>query len=220
MEIVGMVRGLDVAPEELAAFIKRSVALKPGRLILWKARITNMKNLNMKRSKRLTGMVCMMLSIFLLTMPLLGMAAAQDVSGNDAPAAFVIRNALWKLPIRNARCVRKMPMPAKGKRQSRTRCPVFARRNAPRAITIPSAPPALPIWICVPLPRQENRQLVSARFCAEGAVNPDCAVCQSDRAQCIGKAPDTSTEPEQPTEPDTPTEPEPPAEPEKCNLHR
>lgn len=29
-----------------------------------------MKNLNMKRSKRLTGMVCMMLSIFLLTMAL------------------------------------------------------------------------------------------------------------------------------------------------------
>lgn len=47
-----------------------------------------MKNLNMKRSKRLTGMVCMMLSIFLLTMPLLGMAAAQDVSGNDAPACI------------------------------------------------------------------------------------------------------------------------------------
>lgn len=34
-----------------------------------------MKNLNMKRSKRLTGMVCMMLSIFLLTMPLLGILA-------------------------------------------------------------------------------------------------------------------------------------------------
>lgn len=47
-----------------------------------------MKNLNMKRSKRLTGMVCMMLSIFLLTMPLLGMAAAQDVSGNDAPVSL------------------------------------------------------------------------------------------------------------------------------------
>lgn len=71
-----------------------------------------------------------------------------------------------KLPIRSARCVEKMSMPAKGRRQNRTHYPVFARRNAPRTITIPSAPPALPIWICVPLPRQENRQPVSARFCA------------------------------------------------------
>lgn len=161
-----MVRGLDVAPRNWQHLSRRSVDLKPGRLILWKERIANMKNLNMKRSKRLTGMVCMMLSIFLLTMPLLGMAAAQDVSATMCLPAFVTRNALWKLPIRSARCVEKMSMPAKGRRQNRTHYPVFARRNAPRTITIPSAPPALPIWICVPLPRQKNRQPVSARFCA------------------------------------------------------
>ena len=46
-----------------------------------------MKNLNMKRSKRLTGMVCMMLSIFLLTMPLLGMVAIviRKFSSNTCP---------------------------------------------------------------------------------------------------------------------------------------
>ena len=125
-----------------------------------------MKNLNMKRSKRLTGMVCMMLSIFLLTMPLLGMAAAQDVSGNDAPACICDTKCSVETPNQECPVCKENAMPAKGRRQSRTRCLAFARRNAPRAITIPSAPPALPIWICVPLPRQENRQLVSARFCA------------------------------------------------------
>ena len=125
-----------------------------------------MKNLNMKRSKRLTGMVCMMLSIFLLTMPLLGMAAAQDVSGNDAPACICDTKCSVETPNQECPVCKENADACKGKRQSRTRCPVFARRNAPRAITIPSAPPALPIWICVPLPRQENRHLVSARFCA------------------------------------------------------
>lgn len=67
-------------------------------------------------------------------------------------------------------------------------------------------------------PAGEPAACICTVLCQEGAVNPDCAVCQSDRAQCIGKAPDTSTEPEQPTEPDTPTEPEQPAEPEKCTC--
>ena len=61
-------------------------------------------------------------------------------------------------------------------------------------------------------------EVVKSRLLKLNSEHPDCAVCQSDRAQCIGKAPDTSTEPEQPTEPDTPTEPEPPAEPEKCTC--
>lgn len=125
-----------------------------------------MKNLNMKRSKRLTGMVCMMLSIFLLTMPLLGMAAAQDVSGNDAPACICDTKCSVETPNQECPVCKENADACKGQAAEPNTLPCFARRNAPRAITIPSAPPALPIWICVPLPRQENRQLVSARFCA------------------------------------------------------
>ena len=53
-----------------------------------------------------------------------------------------------------------------------------------------------------------------AKECREGFVNPECALCQTDRAQCTGKEPEQPTESEKPSEPEKPSESENPSEPE------
>ena len=178
-----------------------------------------MKNLNMKRSKRLTGMVCMMLSIFLLTMPLLGMAAAQDVSGNDAPACICDTKCSVETPNQECPVCKENADACKGQAAEPNTLPCFCEKKCTKGDHNTECPTcAADMDLCTAPPAGEPAACICTVLCQEGAVNPDCAVCQSDRAQCIGKAPDTSTEPEQPTEPDTPTEPEPPAEPEKCTC--
>lgn len=178
-----------------------------------------MKNLNMKRSKRLTGMVCMMLSIFLLTMPLLGMAAAQDVSGNDAPACICDTKCSVENPNQECPVCKGNADACKGQAAEPNMLPCFCEKKCTKDDHNTECPAcAADMDLCTAPPAGEPAACICTVLCQEGAVNPDCAVCQSDRAQCIGKAPDTSTEPEQPTEPDTPTEPEPPAEPEKCTC--
>lgn len=178
-----------------------------------------MKNLNMKRSKRLTGMVCMMLSIFLLTMPLLGMAAAQDVSGNDAPACICDTKCSVETPNQECPVCKENADACKGQAAEPNTLPCFCEKKCTKGDHNTECPAcAADMDLCTAPPAGEPAACICTVLCQEGAVNPDCAVCQSDRAQCIGKAPDTSTEPEQPTEPDTPTEPEPPAEPEKCTC--
>lgn len=178
-----------------------------------------MKNLNMKRSKRLTGMVCMMLSIFILTMPLLGMAAAQDVSGNDAPACICDTKCSVETPNQECPVCKENADACKGQAAEPNTLPCFCEKKCTKGDHNTECPAcAADMDLCTAPPAGELAACICTVLCQEGAVNPDCAVCQSDRAQCIGKAPDTSTEPEQPTEPDTPTEPEPPAEPEKCTC--
>ena len=178
-----------------------------------------MKNLNMKRSKRLTGMVCMMLSIFLLTMPLLGMAAAQDVSGNDAPACICDTKCSVENPNQECPVCKGNADACKGQAAEPNMLPCFCEKKCTKDDHNTECPAcAADMDLCTAPPAGEPAACICTVLCQEGAVNPDCAVCQSDRAQCIGKAPDTSTEPEQPTEPDTPTEPEQPAEPEKCTC--
>lgn len=178
-----------------------------------------MKNLNMKRSKRLTGMVCMMLSIFLLTMPLLGMAAAQDVSGNDVPACICDTKCSVETPNQECPVCRENVDACKGQAAEPNTLPCFCEKKCTKDDHNTECPAcAADMDLCTAPPAGEPTACVCTVLCQEDAVNPDCAVCQSDRAQCIGKVPDTPVEPEQPTEPDTPTEPEQPAEPEKCTC--
>ena len=184
-----------------------------------------MKNLNRKRSKRLLGMACLTLSFFLFTMPLLGMAAADTVSGNDVPACICDTKCSEEIHNQECPVCKENTDACKGQAAEPNTLPCFCEKKCTKYdhnIECPACATALDL--CIAPPADEPAACVCTDLCQDGAVNPDCAACQSDRAQCIGKAPEKPGEPEQPTEPDKPaepdkpTEPEPPAEPEKCNC--
>lgn len=131
-----------------------------------------MKNLNMKRSKRLTGMVCMMLSIFLLTMPLLGMAAAQDVSGNDAPACICDTKCSVETPNQECPVCKENADACKGQAAEPNTLPCFCEKKCTKGDHNTECPTcAADMDLCTAPPAGEPAACICTVLCQEGAVN-------------------------------------------------
>lgn len=152
-----------------------------------------MKNLNMKRSKRLTGMVCMMLSIFLLTMPLLGMAAAQDVSGNDAPACICDTKCSVETPNQECPVCKENADACKGQAAEPNTLPCFCEKKCTKGdhntecpacaadMDLCTAPPAGELAACICTVPCSNRGRLSG--------NAPAAALMCWRARRIFSAP-------------------------------
>ena len=147
-----------------------------------------MKNLNMKRSKRLTGMVCMMLSIFLLTMPLLGMAAAQDVSGNDAPACICDMKCSVETPNQECPVCKENADACKGQAAEPNTLPCFCEKKCTKDDHNTECPAcAGDMDLCTAPPAGEPAACICTVLCQEDAVNPDCVSASLTGHSASGK---------------------------------
>ena len=187
-----------------------------------------MKMWNTKRNKRFIGSFCLMLSMLLMTVPLLGMASANatevdTVSGNDALVACICET----------KCTEEVP---------NLECPV-CKETVENCAGITAEPENLPCFcevqctkdahdaqcpacaadmdLCIAPPAAlEPIRCLCVNLCLPDAVNQECTLCLQDVTQCVGIAAETEppAEPDQPTEPVEPTEPEEPDEPETCTC--
>ncbi len=142
-------------------------------------------------SKRFTGGACLLISLFLFAVPLLGMAAENRVLGNNAGACVCDRLCTGEAVSQECQVCRENVGNCTG-----------------RTANGESEPETETLSPCS-----------CADKCREDFVNRECLLCGADRAQCTGQEPpgetETSPEPEKPTEAVKPSEPEKPTEPVK-----
>lgn len=182
-----------------------------------------MMDWNRKRNKRLTKMACLLLSLFLFAVPLLGMAA--ENTGSEDSAGACVCDSLCTAEAFNRECpvcrknAKSCTRQATTEEETSQKLPCFCENRCTKDSHNTQCPVcAADMDLCIAPAVEETTAACScAKECREGFVNPECALCQTDRAQCTGKEPEQPTESEKPSEPEKPSESEKPsAEPEKC----
>ena len=192
-----------------------------------------MWNWTRKRNKRLTGTACLLLSLFLFTVPLLGMAAENRVSDNGAMAcvcdnlctgeAFNPECPVCRETARN--CTGQA---AKGESEQE-KPPCFCEKRCTKENhNIHCTACAVDMDLCAAQTAGEPPAACScADKCREDFFNQECVLCRTDQTKCAGKEPGEpsqpepsgetkpTVEPEQPAESQKPTEPEKPSEADK-----
>lgn len=149
-----------------------------------------MKHLNRKWNKRLVGTACVLLSIFLMTMPLLGMAADTE-SGNEAPACIC-----------DTKCAAEMP---------NQECPV-CKDNVDSCQGTEAEPAAC---TCADL-CQDGAINPDCAVCKSDMAKCTGKAAEEPAEPETPAKPETPVEPENPTEPEVPAEPEKCTCTEKC----
>lgn len=171
-----------------------------------------MKHLNQKRNKRFVGTACVLLSIFLMTMPLLGMAA-DTASGNEAPTCICDTKCTAETPNQECPVCKDNVDSCQGKEAEPVTLPCFCEKKCTKDDHNTECPAcAMALDLCTAPAMEEPAACTCTELCKDGKINEACAVCKDDPAKCTGKV----AEPESPEESETPTEPETPAEPETC----
>lgn len=168
-----------------------------------------MKQLNQKRNKRLVGTACVLLSIFLMTMPLLGMAADTE-SGNEALAcicdikcAAETTNQEWPVCKDNVDSCQgteaepaepessvEPETPAKPETPTEPESPVEPEKPTEPETPAESETPTEPENPTKPETPAEPEKCVCTGKCAAGAVNTACPICKNDLAKCEGTEPE------------------------------
>ena len=179
-----------------------------------------MMDWNRKRNKRLTKTACLLLSLFLFAVPLLGMAA--ENTGSEDSAGACVCDSLCTAEAFNRECpvCRKNAESCTGQaaaeEETSQKLPCFCENRCTKDSHNTQCPAcAADMDLCIAPAVEETTAACScAKECREGFVNPECALCQTDRAQCTGKEPEQPTESEKPSEPEKPSESENPSEPE------
>lgn len=179
-----------------------------------------MMDWNRKRNKRLTKTACLLLSLFLFAVPLLGMAA--ENTGSEDSAAACVCDSLCTAEAFNRECpvCRKNAESCTGQaateEETSQKPPCFCENRCTKDSHNTQCPAcAADMDLCIAPAVEETTAACScAKECRERFVNPECALCQTDRAQCTGKEPEQPTESEKPSEPEKPSESENPSEPE------
>lgn len=179
-----------------------------------------MMDWNRKRNKRLTKTACLLLSLFLFAVPLLGMAA--ENTGSQDSAGACVCDSLCTAEAFNRECpvCRKNAESCTGQaaaeEETSQKLPCFCENRCTKDSHNTQCPAcAADMDLCIAPAVEETTAACScAKECREGFVNPECALCQTDRAQCTGKEPEQPTESEKPSEPEKPSESENPSEPE------
>ncbi len=170
-----------------------------------------MMDWNRKRNKRLTGTACLLLSLFLFAVPLLGMAAENTGSENNAGAC--VCDSFCTAEAFNRECpvcrenAESCTGQAAAEEETSQKPPCFCEKRCTKDSHNTQCPAcAADMDLCIaPAVEEPPAACSCAEKCREGFVNPECALCQTDRTQCTGK------EPEQPSESEKPSD-----EPEKC----
>lgn len=180
-----------------------------------------MMDWNRKRNKRLTGTACLLLSLFLFAVPLLGMAAENTGSENSAGAC--VCDSFCTAEAFNQECpvcrenAESCTGQAAAEEETSQKLPCFCEKRCTKDSHNTQCPAcAADMDLCIAPAVEETTAACScAEKCREGFVNPECALCQTDRTQCTGKEPEQPSESEKPSEPAKPSEPEKPSESEK-----
>lgn len=179
-----------------------------------------MMDWNRKRNKRLTGTACLLLSLFLFAVPLLGMAA--ENTGSEDSAGVCVCDSLCTAEAFNQECpvcrenAESCTGQAAAEEETSQKPPCFCEKRCTKNSHNTQCPAcAADMDLCIAPEVEEPPAACScAEKCREGFVNPECALCQTDRTQCTGKEPEQPSEPEKPSESEKPSAPS--AEPEKC----
>ena len=171
-----------------------------------------MMDWNRKWNKRLTKTACLLLSVFLFAVPLLGMAAENTVSEDSAGGC--VCDSLCTAEALNQECpvcrenAESCTGQAGAEETAQQNPPCFCEKRCTKDshnIQCPAC--AADMDLCIAIAVGEPPAACScAEKCREDFINPECALCQTDRTQCTGR------EAEQPSETGTPSEPEQPSE--------
>ena len=180
-----------------------------------------MMDWNRKRNKKLTGTACLLLSLFLFAVPLLGMAAENTGSENNAGAC--VCDSFCTAEAFNQECpvclenAESCTGQAAAEEETSQKPPCFCEKRCTRDSHNTQCPAcAADMDLCIaPAVEEPPAACSCAEKCREGFVNPECALCQTDQTQCTGKEPEQPSESEKPSEPAKPSESEKPSEPEK-----
>ena len=186
-----------------------------------------MMDWNRKRNKKLTGTACLLLSLFLFAVPLLGMAAentgSQDSAGACVCDSFCTAEAFNReCPVCRENAESCMGQAAAEEETSQNP-PCLCEKRCTRDSHNTQCPAcAADMDLCIAPAVEETTTVCScAEKCREDFANPECALCQTDRTQCTGKEPEQpsesekTSESEKPSEHEKPLESEKPSEPEK-----
>ena len=180
-----------------------------------------MMDWNRKRNKKLTGTACLLLSLFLFAVPLLGMAAentgSQDSAGACVCDSFCTAEAFNReCPVCRENAESCMGQAATEEETSQNP-PCLCEKRCTRDSHNTQCPAcAADMDLCIAPAVEETTTVCScAEKCREDFANPECALCQTDRTQCTGKEPEKPSESEKPSEHEKPLESEKPSEPAK-----
>ena len=180
-----------------------------------------MMDWNRKRNKKLTGTACLLLSLFLFAVPLLGMAAentgSQDSAGACVCDSFCTAEAFNReCPVCRENAESCMGQAAAEEETSQNP-PCLCEKRCTRDSHNTQCPAcAADMDLCIAPAVEETTTVCScAEKCREDFANPECALCQTDRTQCTGKEPEKPSESEKPSEHEKPLESEKPSEPAK-----
>ena len=176
---------------------------------------------NRKRNKRLTGTACLLLSLFLFAVPLLGMAAENTGSENNAGAC--VCDSFCTAEAFNQECpvclenAESCTGQAAAEEETSQKPPCFCEKRCTRDSHNTQCPAcAADMDLCIAPAVEETTTVCScAEKCREDFANPECALCQTDRTQCTGKEPEQPSESEKTSESEKPSEHEKPLESEK-----
>ena len=182
---------------------------------------------NRKWNKRLTKTACLLLSVFLFAVPLLGMAAENTVSEDSAGGC--VCDSLCTAEALNQECpvcrenAESCTGQAGAEETAQQNPPCFCEKRCTKDshnIQCPAC--AADMDLCIAMAVGEPPAACScAEKCREDFINPECALCQTDRTQCTGREPEQPSESEKPSEQEKPSETgepsgsEKPSEPEK-----
>ena len=155
--------------------------------------------MNMKKRKRLVGTVCLMLSMLLLTVPLLGMAALPvSAETEELPECICDTKCTTEVPNQACPVCKDHAENCTGQESEPDNLPCLCEKQCTKEDHNTQCPAcATALDYCTAPPIEEPAACICTDRCQDGAVNPDCTLCQSDLSQCAGK------EPEPPTEPDS-----------------
>ena len=180
-----------------------------------------MMDWNRKRNKKLTGTACLLLSLFLFAVPLLGMAAENTGSENNAGAC--VCDSFCTAEAFNQECpvcrenAESCTGQAAAEEETSQNPPCLCEKRCTRDSHNTQCPAcAADMDLCIAPAVEETTTVCScAEKCREDFANPECALCQTDRTQCTGKEPEKPSESEKPSEHEKPLESEKPSEPAK-----
>ena len=180
-----------------------------------------MMDWNRKRNKRLTGTACLLLSLFLFAVPLLGMAA--ENTGSEDSAGACVCDSFCTAEAFNQECpvcrenTESCTGQAAAEEETSQNPPCLCEKRCTRDSHNTQCPAcAADMDLCIAPAVEETTTVCScAEKCREDFANPECALCQTDRTQCTGKEPEKPSESEKPSEHEKPLESEKPSEPAK-----
>ena len=142
-----------------------------------------------KWSKRLAGMIALMMVMVFFGIPLMGMASVESVSGNETSVCICETKCTKEIPNQECPVCKENTDLCQGKENKpellpcicetkctkdnhNTQCPACAA-NLDLCIA-PAAPIIVPECICT-------------EKCVEGKINEACEICKADIAKCMGK---------------------------------